>query len=1582
MLHPIDYRLSKNKFWLSTWNSYSLKNYKNLILNDKILNILGFIFKNCFKASYSFASPWSNPRKYRKYFSNFIIGFDGRRAIKTGPNKVKKLPGFIIPEDYNIIRFHNFSILKIYFLIDKNLETYWAKKQKNWRSPLKYFNMRYNKNKNITNNPLKFNKNLVNTNIEKKNFKITGFFIYLLNLLNNNSIRQKFYFSLSNKIDFFKIDKKYIYFKFYYDNFKLLNKVRNNFFLFYILNKKKLGLLNNKNNFKILYLNLPKKTYNIKNNLNKSYIVNYKDYKKYNNIHNILFKKKNSRKKVDFINKVIFYKQFLKNKKFFSKFNLINNSNIIIQKKLKNNFNKYILFNKNLLITNFNKFINKKIIFSLFNSFRSDIIIKKKLFFDINIHRKRGLTLFLYNNYSSYFVKKKNKKKKRVLFLFKKYPIFRSIKKFNVNNDLYNYSLNKKDFVLRSFKNWNLNIINNRSKINIFNIIYNKQFNINYKYLLYLYKINKNKKYLSNLLINFDNIKKMAYFNKSFNKKNNLFKNKFKKSNYKLFCYQNYLYKNWSKLFFLLNLKKKNNNKKFYINKKSTKINNYFNKLLINCVLKNNFNLNKLVLQKNIYAYLKNNQINVIQSLKINKKRKNKFNKINILKFDFDNKRRNKHNLGNSTISITNFTKKRNYFFNSIEKEDSEYYNLLKSSLKIKKNEYKTFLKIGSLGTFGSNFNSINNFNYDTSAININYFFFLNKTKQLVLNNNYEIPHNNNNILIFKKLLESKKYKWNTLKTIKLKSILNTYFKKTFLKSFANQDIFTQDNINQINKRLEKLPKYDNAKLIKFKPYSFKSVSKFNRYKFSKLILTKYITKEIKYNTILNFLTSLEYKKFISKKNISYKAFKVWFDSLIKAKGTILFNNLYSTKFNKINFLNYSYFSFNKKLQELLFLNKNIKIQDKYIMLKESKKKTKKYLLNYKNLIIKKTSFSKYLKKLQFKYFKRKKKSFKNNKNKNIILLNYKPLLFDNLSYNSNKVSKAIYKNFNNDFYKNFFISYEKKQKLNPIYGYNNYNYKANIYKYYISNKYIKLKQLYLPIKIDKNISSIVSFVFKNSSITKKIAYKKSNNMLINKYIRTRLANIFLSAKSIHLINNHKKNNLEDFNYRIYGLAKKISSTTFLNKKKIKTFKKFQPKTFLYWDHLRWFNVFIKSKFNFKMNNFYNNYNNFKLYENFKGLNFFYYKNFKNYLNCDNLNSSQLLNNNYNKLNTLIFYSTVLKMKNSFLYYSNKKKFHKKKLFLNWTYDILFLSNSSKRLNYLPHFRFKPIRDSMYMWRINSRKLNLLTKYFKARTKFFKNKLNFISQSSKRNIILSYLKLMESNFLRIKKSMHRELPLIYTKKYLLIQLKKLNNYIKVLLKRQKKRLYYKLKQKKKMSLVISNTKRKNSNLYNINLLKENKYIFKKLYSFVNKRFFLGKKNLIDYIKKFIEHLFLVIFKFNHLRVFYIKKYQMNIMSTKAKLFKNLFNYRLATGFKVPFLVKVICKKLNFDKSLVGCKIGFFGRYSKKLRNRKLWKYVKHLKPSVISTPLDYHNILILQKWGITGIKLSLLRKKTFNFIFN
>lgn len=58
--------------------------------------------------------------------------------------------------------------------------------------------MRYMKKKG-KDNLLKFSKNLFNSNIEKKNFKSTGFFLYLLNLLNNISIRKSLYFNFSDK---------------------------------------------------------------------------------------------------------------------------------------------------------------------------------------------------------------------------------------------------------------------------------------------------------------------------------------------------------------------------------------------------------------------------------------------------------------------------------------------------------------------------------------------------------------------------------------------------------------------------------------------------------------------------------------------------------------------------------------------------------------------------------------------------------------------------------------------------------------------------------------------------------------------------------------------------------------------------------------------------------------------------------------------------------------------------------------------------------------------------------------------------------------------------------------------------------------------------------------------------------------------------------------------------------------------------------------------------------------------------------------------------------------------------------------
>lgn len=264
--------------------------------------------------------------------------------------------------------------------------------------------MRYNKKKNSEENLLKLNKNLVNSNIEKKNFKITSFFIYLINLLNNNAVKQHLYLDVSEKINFFKKDKKHLYFKFYYDNFKLLNKIRNNYFLFYLLNKNnsntlnKLGLSvkNNKTHINInllnnLYLNnLNKKCKNIinRNRTNNSKFlsqVNYNDFLKYKNTYT--FHKK--------FNSLIFYRHLLRN----IKLNKFSNSSVKKTIPFNNNLKKLIIFNQikyNIKINNKNliNFITKKSKVDFLHYYINDIPTSKSNNFYFNTNKKFGIGLF------------------------------------------------------------------------------------------------------------------------------------------------------------------------------------------------------------------------------------------------------------------------------------------------------------------------------------------------------------------------------------------------------------------------------------------------------------------------------------------------------------------------------------------------------------------------------------------------------------------------------------------------------------------------------------------------------------------------------------------------------------------------------------------------------------------------------------------------------------------------------------------------------------------------------------------------------------------------------------------------------------------------------------------------------------------------------------------------------------------------------------------------------------------------------------------------------------------------------------
>ena len=1666
MLHPIDYRLSKNKFWLSTWNSYSLKNYRNLILNDKILNILGFIFKNCFKSSYAFASPWSNPRKNRKYFSNFVIGFDGRRAIRTGPNKVKKLPGFIIPEDYHIIRFSNFVILKIYFLIDRNLETYWAKKQKNWRSPIKYLNMRYNKSKNKE-NALRFNKNLFISNVEKKNFKSTGFFMYLINLLNNNSIKKSLYLSVSDNNFYFKKDRRHTLFRYYNNNFKLLNKIRNNYFLFYLSNSdKKRSLLNLTNaklpnkgleNIDLYYQSFAR--HNIKKliisnstiskNYNKSFNFNYNQLHNFSFNYNLgslkdfflLYDSFNKNKNViksnyssDYLNKVILNKKSIKSFTTFSFFlkkkspisNVISPKLQLFDSLSKKSFNNLSInysnrnlnnFSHNL---NFSKFwfsnigsVNKNLNKSIF-TYENSLKISKTFYLKLNTKRKlnelfinlsrRRLPLLFFQGFNKgsnhlsplkkkihlnnvsvdnffNFFNKNSHYHNRVLY---KNHYHCHSKKFNAKESLSPYFKSKTFFNFFILKN-RLGALANKFSFKTHSIDSKKNYlSINKSLISYVTNANKkHSKYLLNK--KFKGLKNDLFFNLLKERKSKVLSNNF----------DNYLNLSSNKLLLVLSKNKWSNCYKILdiknsaFHKKSSTISNfnYYSKKsrAISTLLPNLSDLNNL--NSNDLSILKNKIVLSFSKTFVNGTYKTKTYKQSKSIRTLPNKTFSSNRLfwGKALLNTSNFNYSLNYKFLFKEYLKSVPFksNFLKDKvfLKTKINnsllEYKPFLSITQYNFKGYNFNENSNINFTNDLYN-KYQHSSSSNNKILKSKSFKkfslkTPSFNNKLIDDLSLV-----KWNFNKDFKPHNFFDSYYKKTFSNGLQRQDLHSKDDIFQIELRLNSTKVNSSNKFLKFKPYSIRSVSSVQRFKYHQSILTGYIKRLVKQNYLFDFYSVMENKKFAFTKDLNKKSFKFWLNNMLKAKGGILFKNLSNSKFNYLKTINYAIVPFFEKLGWLKFFNKSIK-KKQSDPFKNFKKNKEKYILNALNLDIYKFKYKEIAKKVQFKYFKRSRWStgFDNGLFiKNIIIKPNKPLLlfrsnydlaFDRLNYSNN-----LYKKFNMSS-QNFFGF-----NVDGVHLRKNYKYKLINYSYFWNNKKTKLTKFLLEAN-HKKVPSFVSFSFKSNTVDKKLIFNKSNNSVFNKYLKGRLSNIFLSVKQLDKLNKNSKIKKDDFDLRAYGLGAKLASPRIKFVEKQKRMSKLKPKTFLYWNHLKWFNLFIKSKFNsnvVKLDNFYISFN---VYERFKKLNFNYYKNKKQFKASSSKISSTLSSTNFNKLRSVTYFTTFLRSKSSFLYTNNFEFLHSKKLLLSWVHSINFLTTSRKRLGYIPHIRYRALKSSMYMWKINSRKLNLLSKYYKARSKFYKNKLNFVSKNLSKSSIISYLRLMESNFKRIRKSMQRDLPLISNKLYLRLQLKKLNSYMKVLLKRKNKRSFLRSDRKNKIK---GNQVVKWAKFYDNQSKKEQSLLPIKLFNFSKKRFNIEKRNLIDYVKKFIEHLFLIIFKSNNLRVFYIKKYQMNVMGTKAKLFKNLFNYRLATGFKIPFLVKVICKKLNFDKSLVGCKIGFFGRYSKKLRNRKIWRYVRHIKPSVISTPLDYYNILILQKWGITGVKLSMLRKKTFNFIFN
>jgi hypothetical protein len=80
-------------------------------------------------------------------------------------------------------------------------------------------------------------------------------------------------------------------------------------------------------------------------------------------------------------------------------------------------------------------------------------------------------------------------------------------------------------------------------------------------------------------------------------------------------------------------------------------------------------------------------------------------------------------------------------------------------------------------------------------------------------------------------------------------------------------------------------------------------------------------------------------------------------------------------------------------------------------------------------------------------------------------------------------------------------------------------------------------------------------------------------------------------------------------------------------------------------------------------------------------------------------------------------------------------------------------------------------------------------------------------------------------------------------------------------------------------------------------------------------------------------------------------------------------------------MKKLFKQLKKKKSIVGLKIGFFGRYEKRLRNKKVWRDIGVIAPTNINTPLSSQNFALLLKQGLCGVKMFILFKTYQNEIF-
>jgi len=300
------------------------------------------------------------------------------------------------------------------------------------------------------------------------------------------------------------------------------------------------------------------------------------------------------------------------------------------------------------------------------------------------------------------------------------------------------------------------------------------------------------------------------------------------------------------------------------------------------------------------------------------------------------------------------------------------------------------------------------------------------------------------------------------------------------------------------------------------------------------------------------------------------------------------------------------------------------------------------------------------------------------------------------------------------------------------------------------------------------------------------------------------------------------------------------------------------------------------------------------------------------------------------------------------------------KFFLNW----IGLNISILNFNIIKIYKFLQINIKILI-----RKKNFL----KKRKKKKKNALIFnnINKIFKNNLYFKYSlffkKYLYYNFIKRKKKNKKNIIKFFKRKK--IRKKKRKIFFKYFLNFL---VYNKFLKKKKKRSIYSKFF-----FYNINLINFNKVFF--LNYFYKKK---KKKNFLKYFFFFMKSLLL--FFLNN--IFYNKKVIINFLNqnefyNSSESLSNFIKMRVFQKYKVLHIVNLLFNNLLKKNGIIGIEIGLFGRYQKKLRNRKVWKMKGMISPSNINSPISYKNFVVLLRFGICGVKLYLLMKVYKNEIF-